>query len=315
MKKKQWIRAAAFLALLAAAFALLSPVFTPKDELGNIQEEPANSLDYLAIGDSECYTSISPMQLWGDYGYVGYNCGLASQRIQDAYYRLKKTLECQTPRLVLLETNMLFRNKGVRQETVTGFDHAFGNLVGLYQYHNTWKSLFRQNRASGKAEWLKGLRYRPDCRPYTGGPYVEKTEKVQPVAAAQRFWLDRILALCRKKHIRLVLYTVPSPLCWSYAKHNGAEAYAKSHGLTLLDLNLQLDKVGIDWSKDTWDRGNHLNFSGAQKLTAYLGQWLREKGWLPDRRGEQAYAAWDREMALYLTGTGGTMQKAGGKGH
>ena len=106
MKKKQWIRAAAFLALLAAAFALLSPVFTPKDELGNIQEEPANSLDYLAIGDSECYTSISPMQLWGDYGYVGYNCGLASQRIQDAYYRLKKTLECQTPRLVLLETNM-----------------------------------------------------------------------------------------------------------------------------------------------------------------------------------------------------------------
>jgi len=303
--KTKTIRAAGFFLLLAAAVQLLSLVFTPKNQLGTVFDEPVNSLDYLVIGDSECYTSISPMELWRDDGFVGYNCGVSAQRIQDTYYQLKKTLERQTPKVVLMETNLIFRNRGLRQETMTAFDHWMGNTVGLYQYHDRWKQLISAGTpASDRKNVFKGLRFRTSVAPYTGGAYMDETDERQPIGELQKLYLDRIVALCREKNIRLVLYSVPSPRCWSRKKHNSVAEYAREQELTFIDLNLLADKLGIDWSKDTYDRGDHLNFSGSQKVTAYMGSYLSAREKLPDRRGQSGYASWDEDLKAYLKSTG-----------
>jgi hypothetical protein len=299
------IRAIGFLALLTAVIQLLSPVFTPKNEPGSILDEPVNSLDYLVIGDSECYTSISPMELWKSCGFAGYDCGVSAQRIQDAYYQLEKTLRRQTPKVILLETNLIFRNRGLRQETVTAFDHYVGNAVGLYEYHNNWKQLIAVGSAAAlRQSVFKGMRYRTGASPYTGGAYMAGTDKKQPIGEVQEIYLDKIAGLCREKNIRLVLYSVPSPRNWNQKKHNSVAEYARQNKLTFLDLNLIADKLGIDWSKDTYDRGDHLNFSGAQKVTSYIGSYLSDRIGLPDHRGEAAYSAWDRDLGAYLKSTG-----------
>ena len=55
----------------------------------------------------------------------------------------------------------------------------------------------------------------------------------------------------------------------------------------------------FDWTTDTKDAGSHLNLSGAQKATAYLGAYLKEHYDLPDRRLDSSYAFWKDDIARY----------------
>ena len=71
-------------------------------------------------------------------------------------------------------------------------------------------------------------------------------------------------------------------------------------GLHYIDLNLKAKELGIDWKKDSYDRGDHLNLFGAQKVTAYLGKYIDEKYDMTDHRGDSVYQDWDRLAEKYL---------------
>ena len=46
---------------------------------------------------------------------------------------------------------------------------------------------------------------------------------------------------------------------------------------TVIDFNMLLDDIDFDWINDTRDGGNHLNDFGAQKVTRYLGEYLKKQ--------------------------------------
>ena len=49
---------------------------------------------------------------------------------------------------------------------------------------------------------------------------------------------------------------------------------------------------GIDWKSDTLDKGDHLNLSGAHKITDYMITYLQEHYVLPDHRGDEKFTSW-----------------------
>ena len=60
-----------------------------------------------------------------------------------------------------------------------------------------------------------------------------------------------------------------------------------------------VEETGLDFSTDTYDAGLHLNLSGAEKVSRYLGRVLREEG-VPDRRGEEELQEiWQEKIRLY----------------
>ena len=78
------------------------------------------------------------------------------------------------------------------------------------------------------------------------------------------------------------------------------EAYAKEHGLTYLNFLEKTDEIGIDYTKDTFDAGMHLNLSGAEKLSAWLADYLAENTKVSDRRGDAATAEqWQKKIEFY----------------
>lgn len=77
------------------------------------------------------------------------------------------------------------------------------------------------------------------------------------------------------------------------ARHNRTEQLASELGLDYVDLNVGKSRVDIDWSADTYDAGDHLNVSGARKVTAAVGGLLSGRYGMPDHRGDDAYASWD----------------------
>ncbi len=316
IRRRKWIKTVAFLLGFVLLLQGLSWLFIVRGS-GNrnamsILRQEENTLDYLVMGDSECYSSVSPMEIWKDFGFAGYNCGVIGQHIQYTYYLLEQILAKQSPHLVLLETNALFRSSsGGGGELETVVDNAAASYFPLLQYHNGWQKIrisdisqFRPFEKASKNDILKGFHYRPQIVPYTGGEYMTPTDKVREIEPIPLHYLNCIADLCEEKGIRLILYSSPSPDNWNYRKHNGVEQYVQERQITFLDLNLKTEELGIDWSKDTTDRGDHLSFPGAKKVSAYIGKWLSENTGLQDMRSDERYVSWDEMLPEYLKRTG-----------
>ena len=87
----------------------------------------------------------------------------------------------------------------------------------------------------------------------------------------------------------LVLVKAPSLYPYWYEEWDDQiNAYARRYGLKYYNLLEAAEEIGLDYSKDTYDGGLHLNLYGAEKLSVYLGNLLAEDCGLLSRRGEEA---------------------------
>lgn len=296
---KHIAKTVAFAFVLIFIVALLKPIFMPKNTTGGVPEALQGDLDYLVLGDSQAWSSVSPMQLWRDYGFSGYNCGAPGQRLQDDLYNLQDILTTRHPKVVLMEANMLFGSHGVVGEMEKMMQSTTGRILPAYCYHDRWKKLLTEETASTKLDINRGFHYATTVQPYTGGDYTQSTDDVSSIPWPQQLFLDRIVSLCRQQGIELILYSVASPSCWTYARHNGVSNYAQEHDITYIDFNLMLNELGIDWNTDALDCGDHLNLSGASKLTAWLGNYLSQQNLLSDHRNEEGYESWAEDLKVY----------------
>ena len=296
---KHIAKTVAFAFVLIFIVALLKPIFMPKNTTGGVPEALQGDLDYLVLGDSQAWSSVSPMQLWRDYGFSGYNCGAPGQRLQDDLYNLQDILTTRHPKVVLMEANMLFGSHGVVGEMEKMMQSTTGRILPAYCYHDRWKKLLTEETASTKLDINRGFHYATTVQPYTGGDYTQSTDDVSSIPWPQQLFLDRIVSLCRQQGIELILYSVASPSSWTYARHNGVSNYAQEHDITYIDFNLMLNELGIDWNTDALDCGDHLNLSGASKLTAWLGNYLSQQNLLSDHRNEEGYESWAEDLKAY----------------
>lgn len=285
-----------------------SNLATEKVSKGIFNEEK-NTVDFLVIGDSESYTTVSPMEIFNKYGYAGFVSGVPGMRIQDIYYNLEDIYKVQQPKVVLLECNAVFRyHSGDMKQMQLTAEGWLKRAFPIFENHNRWKNMI-QNAVSDekcyvdRKDPLKGFDYRTRVKPYKGKQWMHNTKESKTMHKINKTYLEKITNLCKEKGSQLVLYNAPAPKNWTYEKHNAMEKYAEKNGLTYIDMNLKVDEIGIDWSKDSWDNGDHLNFSGCKKTTAYIGDWLNSNCSLEDRRGDNLYDSWNDNWYNYLKAT------------
>lgn len=263
----------------------------------SIAAERKDGIDVIVLGDSESYTSVSPMQLWKEQGLSSYVCGQPGQKIQETYFMLKTALQSQSPKVVLMETNLMFRDPGPVKNIQSSFAETARYHFPLLRFHNLWKLMF-DGKKPGEAVY-KGFSIRSSVDPFDSGDYMKETEEVQEMPQAVTFYMEEIMELCRRSGAELFLVSAPSPKNYSYRKHNAIENYAKEKGLTYVDLNLKIKELGITWQKDSYDKGDHLNLYGAQKVTRWLGTYLKQNYELPDHRNDPAYEDWNELSKKY----------------
>lgn len=284
---KKLFRITSFLMILILMLGGISWIVAPKDNRnmhnttanGFLGEKP-NTIDILILGDSESFTSFSPMQIWRDFGYSTYVCGTSRQYVQDTYNFLARFTESQKPKVVFLEANLMYRAEGRLGDIFRVAQNTASKFMPVFEYHNRWKRLgindFHKTKGYTWRDELKGFRINGKIVPYEGTPqYMKKTDKAKRLPPVCTYYFRKMAELCKEKNIELVLVSTASPANWSYEKHNGVDKLAKEYGLTYLDMNLIVDKLNIDWKNDTYDKGDHLNFYGAQKATAYLGEYIK----------------------------------------
>jgi len=264
-----------------------------------IQQEKKNTIDVLVVGDSESYTSISPLEMWGSHGFTSYVCGQSGQKIQETYYALKTALQSQSPKLVVLETNVLFRSQtnfsAIRESVVQTGKYYFS----LFQFHDVWKPLLLGNRYA--VEDYAGFIIRDTVASYNNGEYMKETNGKEVISNVVNDNMKEIIELCNENGAKLLLVSAPSPLNYNYRKHNAINEYAKENSLEYLDLNLKTKELDINWETDSMDKGDHLNLFGAYKVTKYLGNYLKVNYDLPDHRRDASYQEWENSAKNYET--------------
>ena len=308
MTKQQVLRCGCFLSLLALLVAGASWLFYPKDnryygrtadQLANgLLAEAAHTVDVLFIGDSlAMYGTVAP-QLWKDYGIPAYTYATPQQNMVKTRRMLLTALKRQSPKVIFLEVNGLYREIG-DQEELADWLCAW---IPLGRHHDNWKRI-------PLGELLRPVSYTTvhESKGYYLNMYQNAPKRVDymdrddpeyaPLPQAVKL-LESVRDICRKQGIDLVLYSVPNANSWSRARHDAVRKVSGALELPYLDLNTQ--EVGIDWSRDCLDGGDHLNYLGAAKATAWLGEWLAQNMDLADRRGLDTYALWNRQVDSFF---------------
>lgn len=260
-----------------------------------IDAEADNSIEVIFCGDSECYSTFCPLQMYQEYGFTSYVCATSAQRLCDTYAILENTFKTQSPKVVVLETNCLYRNSTSKCEDEDSVIQFLSKYMPVFAYHSDWKNLgggfFEQGKGKSERDF-KGFVLRKSVIPYTGGAYMNKTDIVEGFPDATYEYLEKILKLCQENNAKLMLVSVPSPKNWSYEKHNAVTEWTQKYDVAYMDLNLE-NNIDIDWLTDTKDGGDHLNFVGAKKATHFMGAYLFNKYTLLDRRKNPDYKAWE----------------------
>lgn len=308
--RKNIIKIGAFLAILMGILVAAGWVFTPKDNTENagMQEisasgilgEAENSLDVIFLGDSEAYCAFMPLRVWDNVGITSYVSSTVDQKLYETVGLLKTVLQRQTPRYVFLETNVLYRRSSRMDEVI----FKFNELMPVFRYHDHWKKLqWRDFFAEPEYTFVhpeKGFYNSLKARKARRiGKYMQPTDEIDDIPAGNAEKLEYMRDYCAERGTELILVSSPSTMNWDYARHNAVANEAERLGLTYVDLNTCADEVDIDWKKDTRDRGDHMNYFGAEKVTDYMTDYLIKTGLFTDKRKHPDYQNWNEAASVF----------------
>ena len=304
---KNVLKTVSFFLALALLTGLLSLLLRPKGnraedgmlEAGamGILAEPEDTLDVVFLGDSIAYCCFDPVQLWKESGIASYVCAGVDQRLYQADEYLDIALSRQQPRLVILETNILYRDHGALE----GLAYQAERYIPALRYHDRWKDLtLRDLNPTVQHTSIvkeKGVYPKYEIDPADTSNYAIPTEVQTPAPSQNQRLLAKMAKKCAASGAELILVSAPTTRNWDYTRHNALSRLAQNLGLRYYDLNLMPEEVPIDWALDTLDRGDHLNVTGAQKVTAWVQEFFIDMKLFTDHRGRDAYAHWDALIA------------------
>lgn len=327
--KKKILSIAIFLIVMTAIIYIISPIFVPKwtkeedNYITNIVRgfyaEEKNSLDVMFMGNSDMYRGMAPILLWDEYGIASYSYTSPGQRIWTGYYVLLDALRKQKPDIIVFNVDAI---QSTNQSNESNYRKALDNMqmssvkiralldrtfkmskekrisfvFPILRYHSRVADLTVEDftQAYGYTEFAyKGMDLTAKIKAYEGGKtYMEDKGETYKFPEKTKKYMNKIIDVCKKENIELILVEIPSADSWSYAKSKELSKYAEEKQLKFLDLNLVLDEIGLDWKTDTADGGDHLNVYGAEKVTKYMGKYLTENYDIEDRRKDEKYKSW-----------------------
>lgn len=302
--------------LYASSYALMPKNNSRKHGMRNensvgFYAEPPGSIDVFFVGNSNNYSSFSPIEMWREYGFQAYTSGVGKERVVESYLYLKDLLKYHHPKVIVVETDSIFLKMDTMERIGDTVEKLACSVFPVFLYHDRWKTvyfgeMFRSPEytwhASSHGQYISGA-----VKPYTGKRTIKKTDKAANIDLISYYYLNAIISLCKENNIELLFTYAPCAKAWNYTKHNAVQRFADEKGVPFIDLNLIEKELKLDWRKDTRDKGMHLNVYGAKKVSHYMGKYLTEHYQLKDLRGNKELdKRWEEDYQAYLLKTNET---------
>ena len=269
-----------------------------------------NTVDVLFMGSSHAVTALNPQVIYDRYGITSYNLSSMMQSMVVTYYWLKEALKYQSPKVVVLETYMLHKYPHAEVNDLNSAEGALRQAMDNMKLSPLkWEAANAIEKIdptqSGLSYVLLNIRYHSRWTFLTESDFTEKeminhgaikgfsvcdggigdynnlyvpfkdaeamTTEAEDMFGASGEYLDKIVELCEKKGIRLVLTKIPSlePM----ERYKSTKEYAEEHDIPFYDFNEErlYNEIGYNSAEDQL---HHLNHTGAEKISDYFGNLL-----------------------------------------
>ena len=325
------------LALLFAGFIFVNRVFDYgnfTDTFSDLYYGDEDDYDVLFFGTSHVYKTISPMQLWNDYGITTYDVALPGCPLPVTYSILKNTIKHKKPKIAMLEVfqNEIPGNNPPRLQWMHRFFDLMPLSIEKYKdvkaysedkdaiselmlpfssYHNRWTDIKANMIKNGfgidtdeesfvpltkRAELDFISVYTPKYANSEVVSYEYDTEHLKDKNAE---YIKKFVELCLENDIIPIVFLAPFDA--SEDMQRWTNAYLKAgEEAGAKTLNLIAESVTNPYTD--YQDNNHLNLSGGRKVTEYLGKYLTENYQLEDKRNNPDFASWNDDYDHFRGG-------------
>jgi len=320
MKVKNTAKILIFCILFLFFLNRIYDVFSWKDTAGDYTSSmetfyslEENVVDVLFLGSSHSYCSVIPAQLWQDYGMAGFSMAISGQDLASTYYNFVEALKTQDLKVVCVDLygctfsgyqvdGNIYRNTLSRKLSKTSVE-AVNSIVKTDNksdfilkwpiIHTRYKELKKQDFAKESPVYLG---YKAEFVAQGTTKLLYANVEPKPFGEEEQRWLKKIIELAQESDTELVFSLAPYQIPLKEQEYIAyAKKMAAEYNIPVIDMVEMSDEIGLDWDKDMIDYG-HTNYWGAQKVTACLGEYLKNHYELPDHRGDARYALWDLDL-------------------
>lgn len=335
MIKKFVYRCTIFIILLLFIIYNLESVLILKTDHGtklyqglysNIKEQ----YDVVLLGSSHMNGAINPNVLWNEYGITSFNYATGGQPIDVTYYLLKEVLKKQKNPIVVIDLYYIGLTLNYGEEgyiryvldnmrpslnklsailNCTPRPHWMSYIFPIIKYHSRWKELTQQDfyKDLYSTYYAKGFNaeYIMHGKDTTSDI---KTKEISDIPKKSKEYLYKIIELSKKKGFKLIFINAPydynitnGTLRWHEEANkmfNMVDKIAKENDIPFINYNNILDEIGFNFKTDMANAG-HLNIYGADKVSAHLGRFIKEKYNLPDKRKDEKFKNWNYDYEVY----------------
>jgi len=333
--KKNWkniIGSVIFVGIAVAMLTSISYMLRPIDDgAGNrdaftgFYAQEKNSIDVIAIGSSSLYRFMNNPYYWEKFGVTSYNLATGSQPVETNDWIVREAIKTQTPQLVVVETRpymkytkklrlsrIRFRRSSDymkyswnRIQMINDFIPEWKKRPQFYFdamfYHGEWENFKPEDFKYADNEYdspMKGFDIAYRTTPVECNTDVGSVE-MQPMDEAMEKEVLDLIRLCKEKDIELLFVATPWAIDDETASKNlYMEKLVKENGYNFLDCNRYIEEMGLDFSTDFYD-DNHVNWGGSEKVTQFIGDYIKENYKIETNYSQQTIKEWDEAVRYY----------------
>lgn len=328
-----WFKPVLFLIGLAFLFSLIQPLFTVSDyriyqTVKGFYKEKTESLDAIYVGASNVYASWQGPAAWDEFGIACYGMSIPSMPATATKYLIEECRKTQPNALFIVNLNN-FKSNGIvatesdihnvtnflpmsktkiklinelaKQVGYTGMDKA-EFFLPIIRFHSGWNE-FTSKTFEKELEGMKGASFY--------GTFLRKATNIKnefrytdrrcTITEGQDQILRDLVKYCQDEQVKMLFVFAPQAIeeDTSIQQINTMKDYVVAQGFPVLDMMEKIDELEFDFTSDFYDTF-HCNIHGSLKFTHYLGAYLKENYGFSDKRGQSAYADWDRVAEQYM---------------
>ena len=274
-----------------------------------------NQIEVIFLGSSHVRHGFFPMELWNDYGITSYNLAGNGNTIPISYWTLVNALDYQTPKVVVMDIFDMWPGRKIgtswgmvhtsldafpmsihkyqmvrdliddknmtAEEGDFVYDKRWELLFDLGEYHTRWGSIEEgdfdnQSKLEANSAIWRGASPLIEISARNEYIYTENNNLCYDETAKD--YLERMIQLCADKNVDLLLINTGYD-CNDEAKYfaDSVNEIAGQYEIPYIDFT-DLDIINFESDLHSSGHNTHINFSGAEKFTSFIGQILSGGG-------------------------------------
>lgn len=265
-------------------------------KIDGFYNSPEDEYDVMFFGSSNTYCSFNPLVLWEKTGVKSYVFATQQQPPWATYHYMVDAMARQDLELAVVDILMfakdneyyddgvnftfcdnmpLSRNKLELIKASAPKGERFNLACRFMKYHSRWNELTKADfeyRRVNMSDYSKGYCVLTTTDAEAQHYDVSGVTECEELTEKNLLYLNKIIDLCEEQGVELMLVKTPSNATAEEKRYyNAVCTVAKERGVDFVDYNLCYDEIGIELSRDFYDK-THLNVFGAEKFTTYFAK-------------------------------------------